>query len=267
LKGTEHIRTRLEPRDVKDAILRIYIATHCSGCRESRRLARVAAARLSQIRVELINIDDQAPLDEIFAVPTFVYRDRRVALGNPREEDLIGRIVEIERVATGVTLSPARRESRYPLPKIRNNLLACGGATGILGTVLCSLSMIVATAGVFTSGGLLPMRHLSTPVVSGTTMGVSKEAGSLPGWLATLVQLGPEIMGISVALLLASILLRHRPGVFTALVGGAILYAGMFLQSSPGLMYGSMILGTGLLVVAYMGALPRLQVVGRVLHG
>lgn len=82
-----------EPRTLSGGIpvLRIYTAAHRDSCRESRRLAQFA--------VEVWDIDNQLPVDDIFAIPTFWYGGRVISLGNPSEDELCERIVasELER--------------------------------------------------------------------------------------------------------------------------------------------------------------------------
>ncbi|MGH2442591.1 MAG: hypothetical protein ACRDFX_05460 [Chloroflexota bacterium] len=80
-----------------DDVLRIYVAEHCDTCRESRRLAAVLAGRLKHIAIEVVDIDRHQVPDEIFAVPSFCYRGKIVALGNPSEDELIRRVTSLER--------------------------------------------------------------------------------------------------------------------------------------------------------------------------
>lgn len=86
-------------------VLRIYVAAHCTVCIESRRLARRMAQRLTGVVIEVVDIDRQEPIDNIFAVPTFCYRGQILALGNPDEETLISRILDLDRGVKPPTIS------------------------------------------------------------------------------------------------------------------------------------------------------------------
>jgi len=61
-----------------------------------------------------------------------------------------------------------------------------------------------------------------------------------------LAQVAPTLMLISVAAITVSLGLRRRAAVIPALLAGAVMYAGMYLQSGVPLMYGSIVLGLSL---------------------
>ena len=70
--------------------LDIYIAEHCFGCDEARRLAGAVVSRfmgLSVRVVDLVREPDERP-DSLVAVPSYVLDGRVISLGNPRQEDL-----------------------------------------------------------------------------------------------------------------------------------------------------------------------------------
>ena len=68
--------------------LEVYVARHCSGCEEARRLAGEAAARFPDADVRVIDLEDGPPPEPVAAVPTYVMNGAVIALGNPRPEDL-----------------------------------------------------------------------------------------------------------------------------------------------------------------------------------
>ena len=41
-----------------------------------------------ELEVELFNVDDRKPRDEVFAVPTYMLDDEIVFLGNPSDEQI-----------------------------------------------------------------------------------------------------------------------------------------------------------------------------------
>ncbi len=80
-------------------LLRVYVASHCSGCGEAVRLANMISERFSTLTVEIIDLDqtDSVRPDHVFAVPTYVLDGQILALGNPKEaqlEDWITRATE-----------------------------------------------------------------------------------------------------------------------------------------------------------------------------
>jgi hypothetical protein len=58
-----------------------------------------------------------------------------------------------------------------------------------------------------------------------------------------LVQVGPPLLIVSVAAITVSLGLRRRAAVIPAVLAGAVMYAGMYLQSAVPLMYASIALG------------------------
>ncbi len=73
--------------------LEIYVEAGCSPCERARRLAQELEEEYPEISVGVIDIDQAAGSEsEVFAVPTYVLDGRIVSLGNPRPDDLRGRI-------------------------------------------------------------------------------------------------------------------------------------------------------------------------------
>ena len=72
--------------------LEVYVARHCRGCEEARRLAGQAAARFPDVDVRVIDLADGPPPEPVAAVPTYVMDGAVIALGNPRPEDLFTRL-------------------------------------------------------------------------------------------------------------------------------------------------------------------------------
>jgi hypothetical protein len=253
---------------VESGVLRIYVAEHCGSCRESRRLARSIARRIGSVVVHVIDVDTEDPADEIFAVPTFCYDGKILFLGNPGEEELIARLLSLKQGSrSSLTLGAWRQAANgrpadlTALPKTRHSLslermperrsrlvAACSGALGILGTLACSLSMVAPAAGLFAA-------HAARSSMDG--MGGFEPAGQaqLPAWWTELVLLGPAILVTSVLVLAVAVAIRRRLASLPALVGGSILYLGMYAQPSLPMMYTAMALGIALLVLAYAAGL------------
>lgn len=216
-------------------VLRIYVDSHCDVCRESRRLARVIGRLLPWLTVELVNIDEQKPVDEMFAVPTFCYRGRILSLGNPTEDDLCGRIMAIDReLGAGVPAMNARGEvSREEAREKRGRLATCCGTAGIGLAVLCSLGLFASTLGLFTLHG---------PSAASSARD--------PSWLLALLHLGRVLVVTSTLLVVTAVLLRGGKAVLLAVAGGVVLYGGMYGQSNAAVMDGAMILGIAALGIA-----------------
>jgi hypothetical protein len=107
------------------------------------------------------------------------------------------------------------------------------GALGVLGSMACTASMIAAAAGV---GG----------AAAGTSMaGMTATGSGHPGGaLGALVRIGPWLIVASVLLVTAAFALTRRPvTAIPALAAGAVLYAGMYAQSSLQAMYASIAAG------------------------
>ena len=70
--------------------LDVYVAEHCFGCQEARRLASEMAARFAALSVHVVDLErapDERP-ESLVAVPAYVLGGHVIALGNPRQTDL-----------------------------------------------------------------------------------------------------------------------------------------------------------------------------------
>ena len=66
-------------------VLKIFVAEHCSGCVEARRIAAEVGQNYPHLGVEVIDIEtpDVVVPEAVFATPTYMLDDRIVSLGNP----------------------------------------------------------------------------------------------------------------------------------------------------------------------------------------
>jgi len=118
----------------------------------------------------------------------------------------------------------------------------CCAVVGGVGAVACSISMTLAALGIIgtaaaASGSMAGMDRMR--IGNG---GLSASGGPVNS-LITLIQVGPPLLVISVAAITVSLGLRRRAAAIPALFGGAVMYAGMYLQSSVRSMYASIALG------------------------
>jgi hypothetical protein len=70
--------------------LQIYISDNCSTCLETKNLVDIIKKRFTKLDVDLINLSHpgvHSP-DKVFAVPTYIYNDRVIFLGNPSIQEL-----------------------------------------------------------------------------------------------------------------------------------------------------------------------------------
>jgi hypothetical protein len=253
-------------------VLRVYVAEHCGSCRESRRLAKLIARRLENLVVEVINIDIEYPADEIFAVPTYCYGGKILFLGNPREEELVARLLSLKQASRSsstmgagqrgsdegfLDLGPAPvatpRPSHWRMLARENHLAtACCGGLGIFGTLLCSLTMAAPAV------GLVAVQTAHSSMEGMGSFDAAQQA-QLPAWWTEVVHLGPAILVISVLLVALAVALRHPLAALPAIVGGPVLYVGMYAQPSLPVMYAATVLGISLLLLAYaVGLRPAL---------
>ena len=159
-------------------------------------------------------------------------------------------------------------------------LATLGSVLGLGGTLVCSLSMIVAAVGLFAAGGTAAAQgsmagmgsdhqdkgmggmgsgHRGGMAAAGSGDHAGTGAAHSPGWLDAVLRWGPEILVASVLLIVVSVMLRHRWAALPAIVGGLVLYVGMYAQPNLALMYTAIAVGTILLILAYVTSLRPLK--------
>ena len=130
------------------------------------------------------------------------------------------------------------------------------GVVGVLGTLVCMGSMLLAVVGVAGVGISASMAGMST--------GAPGQAGSLqqPGILAFLLQAGPTILLVSIAAFALSLAMRRWMAALAALLVGGVIYWGMYGQSRLPVMYVTMALGLlgWAVVFLWVRGLPRRRV-------
>ena len=70
--------------------LQIYIADDCPTCLDTKNLVDNITSRYPNIDIELINLSDLSTIQPeiVFAIPTFVFNERIIFLGNPSLTEL-----------------------------------------------------------------------------------------------------------------------------------------------------------------------------------
>lgn len=131
---------------------------------------------------------------------------------------------------------------------------------GIGGSALCSFGMVAAAVGLFATAGTTAAHTTMSGMGTMTSSGSSR----LPGSLDAIVRFGPQILVLSLLLVVAGVALRRRSAVIPAVVGGFILYVGMYAQVSVLWMYVAIAVGGALLLFAYVVSVrPGLARLGR----
>jgi|APThiThiocy_cv2_1041547.scaffolds.fasta_scaffold00969_6 hypothetical protein len=106
------------------------------------------------------------------------------------------------------------------------------GLLGVTGSVACTAAMVlpvIGAAGAGAAAGMSGMADMTGPAQEGL--------------LGVLLQYGPIILVVSIALVTMSVALRRPVAAVPALAAGALLYWGMYAQPSYPVMYGSVALG------------------------
>jgi hypothetical protein len=132
----------------------------------------------------------------------------------------------------------------------------CCAVVGGIGAVACSLSMTLAAWGII---GTVAAASGSMANMDSGSSGQTASSGRFGSLIRFLVQIGPPLLIISVAAITVSLGLRRRAAVIPAVLAGAVMYAGMYLQSAVPLMYGSIAVGLIVWTLLYVWTQRRQQ--------
>jgi hypothetical protein len=128
---------------------------------------------------------------------------------------------------------------------------ALAATVGVGGSALCSFGVVAAAVGLFAAEGA-SAAHTS---MAGMRTRNSPGPSRLPQWLDAIVRFRPEILVVSLLLVVAGVALRRRSAAIPAVVGGVVLYVGMYVQKSLILMYVAIGVGGILLLLGYVVSL------------
>ncbi len=120
----------------------------------------------------------------------------------------------------------------------------------------CSVSMTLAALGII---GTAAAASRSMANMGSGSSGQTASSGLFGSLIRFLVQVGPPLLIISVAAITVSLGLRRRAAVIPSLLAGAVMYAGMYLQSGVPLMYASIALGLVVWTSLYIWTQRRRQ--------
>lgn len=119
---------------------------------------------------------------------------------------------------------------------------------GVLGTGVCAVAMFAVSLGLVGASATVSAK-------ASRTMDSMSSVGSMaatPAWLSGLLRFGPEILVASLLLVIVPLALRRSIGTLPAVVGGTILFAGMYVQSNGTIMVIATGLGFSLIVTALL---------------
>ena len=79
------------------SIVKIFIVTGCRGCQQTLAFADWLRQEAPRLVVEVIDLalDPDASSGKVFAVPTYVYDNRQIFIGNPSKEELSNWVVKL----------------------------------------------------------------------------------------------------------------------------------------------------------------------------
>ncbi len=84
-------------RNANHRLLQIVVSRDCATCEVSRAVALEMHEMFPLLEVELVDLDAGRPVpDGVVATPTYLLDGAVVSLGNPRPEDLIRTIAELQ---------------------------------------------------------------------------------------------------------------------------------------------------------------------------
>jgi hypothetical protein len=82
---------------------------------------------------------------------------------------------------------------------------------------------------------------------------MSASSAGQPAWFDALIRYGPELLIVSIVLIVVAFAIQRSRWTIAAAAGGAILYAGMYAQQSLAVMYASIAVGFAFFVAAAIG--------------
>ena len=125
----------------------------------------------------------------------------------------------------------------------RKIVSTCCAVAGGLGAAACSVTMTLAALGVIGAAAAASGSTAGMEGMGSGSGGQTASSGLFGNLLRFLVQVGPPLLIISVAAMTVALGLRRRAAVIPALLAGAVMYTGMYLQARVPLMYASIALG------------------------
>lgn len=135
-------------------------------------------------------------------------------------------------------------------------------AIGACGAIACSVAMFAVPLGIVGASAATVAKASTMQSMSDMSSMPAAHAGahpaSLPSWIALLDRFGPELLAVSMALVLAAMVVRRSTaGGLLALLAGIVLYFGMYGPVSLTIMWIATGTGFALLIASLIA--PRVQ--------
>lgn len=80
--------------------LDIYITDNCWSCEESVRIVEAVSPLFPNVKISLLNLRENDPPEEVFAVPTYIINGKVTFLGNPTRQQLIKKLTAVQETPT-----------------------------------------------------------------------------------------------------------------------------------------------------------------------
>jgi hypothetical protein len=137
---------------------------------------------------------------------------------------------------------------------VNKQLPPVAAALGLLGSLACSIAMVIAVAGLIGAGAAASATSAGDMAGMAVTPSAPPQDSSLPqpllGIVLFLIQAGPVILIVSIAAIALAVGFRRRAALFPVAVAGLVLYWAMYMQEAKLVMYSSVALGLVTLAAA-----------------
>jgi len=75
--------------------LTVYIADDCWSCAETRRILDDIMPQFPDLQLNLVNTQREPLPENVFAVPTYLFDEKIISMGNPTREALQQRLTSL----------------------------------------------------------------------------------------------------------------------------------------------------------------------------
>ena len=125
---------------------------------------------------------------------------------------------------------------------------------GVCGAFACSVTMIALPLGLVGAGVASGAKAASGgDSMAGMGGMTAAKSSQQPPWLAALPTYGPELLLGSIVLIVLALAIRRSWWASVAVVGGAVLYVGMYVQQNVAVMNASIVVGLAVLIASALG--------------
>ena len=130
------------------------------------------------------------------------------------------------------------------------------GVAGLAGSLACVAAMVLAALGIAGVGAASLGASADMAGMGSQANTASAESLAV---LVFLIERGPAILLVSIAAIVLSLAAQRREAVIPGLLGGGILYWGMYAQDRLFIMYASIVIGLLVWATAYAWAHGKIR--------